>query len=351
MSTLITIICFVLILSVVVSIHEFGHFLFAKKAGIYVYEFSIGMGPRLFKFKRKNDETDYSIRLLPIGGYVQMAGESVEDDKKIPKEKNMQNKTWLQRFLVVIAGIMFNFLLAIIIFFIVALVNGAPVNKPYVMNVSEGTPAYTVGLRDGDLITGINGTKINNSDRLLIEMQVSMGETITLDVKEANGNTKTIKMTPEKIVDEKGNESYKYGFSLRNDVEKGLFASIKYAFTHFFGLIGQMLLTIWYLIIGKLSISNLSGPVGIFSVVDASAKAGFINVIYLTGYLSLNVGFMNLLPIPALDGGRLLFLIIEKIKRKPVDPKVENIIHNVGFGLLMLLVLVVSYNDIIRIFK
>ena len=113
MSLLITIIAFIFILGVTVTIHEFGHFLFAKKAGIYVYEFSIGMGPRLFKFNRKNDETDYSIRLFPIGGYVQMAGEDIEVDKNIPKDKLLQSKTWLQRFLTMVAGVMFNFLLAI----------------------------------------------------------------------------------------------------------------------------------------------------------------------------------------------------------------------------------------------
>lgn len=347
---ILTIIYFALILSVVVSIHEFGHFLFAKKAGIYVYEFSIGMGPRLFKFHRKNDETEYSIRLLPIGGYVQMAGESVEEDKNIPKEKNMQQKTWIQRFMVVIAGILFNFILALIIFFIVGLMNGAPKNDPYVTNIVEGTPAYTAGLRDDDLITSINGIKINDSDRLLLEMQVSIGKQIELITRDVTGKEKKVTIIPEKI--EEGEEvSYKYGFSLKNEIEKGLIASIKYSFERFFGLISQMLVTIWYLIIGKLSISNLSGPIGIFTVVEQSAQAGFINLIYLTGYLSLNVGFMNLLPIPALDGGRLLFLIIEKIKRKPVSPKVENIIHNVGFTLLMLLIICVSFNDVLRLFK
>lgn len=350
MSTILSIVYFVLLLSVVVSIHEFGHFLFAKKAGIYVYEFSIGMGPKLFKFNRKNDETNYVIRLLPIGGFVQMAGELLEEDEKIPKEKNMQSKTWFQRFSVVVAGILFNFILAIVIFFIVALIHGAPVNKPYLTNVIEG-PAHTVGLRDGDLITSINGVKIKTQDRLLIEMQVHLGKPLTLGIKDTNGNNKTVTVTPEKQIDENEKVSYKYGFSLRNDVKSGFFEAIKYAFTKFFSLIGQMLLTIWYLITGKISLSSLSGPVGIFSVVDQSAKEGFINVIYLTGYISLNVGFMNLLPIPALDGGRLLFLIIEKIIRKPVDPKIENTIHNVGFALLMLLIIFVSYGDILRVFK
>lgn len=343
-----TIIYFLLILGIVVTIHEFGHFLFAKKAGVYVYEFSIGMGPKLFNFKRKNDETNYVVRLLPIGGYVQMAGEEVEADKNIPKEKNMQSKSWLQRFLIVVAGILFNFILACLIFFIIGLVNGAPVNKPYVTNVTEGTPAYSAGLRDDDLITSINGVKIRNTDRLLIEMQVNLGETINLEVRNSNNEIKKVSITPEKV-EEDGKESYKYGLSLKNEVKKGFFESIKYAFTHFVSLVGQMFITIWYLIIGKLSLSNLSGPIGIFNVVDQSAKAGFINIIYLTGYISLNVGFMNLLPIPALDGGRLLFLIIEKIIRKPVNPKVENTIHNVGFILLLLLVVFVSYGDIVRL--
>lgn len=343
-----TIIYFLLILGIVVTIHEFGHFLFAKKAGVYVYEFSIGMGPKLFNFKRKNDETNYVVRLLPIGGYVQMAGEEVEADKNIPKEKNMQSKSWIQRFLIVIAGILFNFILALVIFFIIGLVNGAPVNKPYVTNMIEGTPAYNAGLRDDDLITSINGVKIRNTDRLLIEMQVNLGKTINLEVKGTDNVIKKVSITPEKI-EQDGKESYKYGLSLKNDVKKGFFESIKYAFMHFVSLIGQMFITIWYLITGKLSLSNLSGPIGIFNVVDQSAKAGFINIIYLTGYISLNVGFMNLLPIPALDGGRLLFLIIEKIIRKPVNPKVENTIHNVGFILLLLLVVFVSYGDIVRL--
>lgn len=343
-----SIIYFLLILGIVVTIHEFGHFLFAKKAGVYVYEFSIGMGPKLFNFKRKNDETNYVIRLLPIGGYVQMSGEEIEEDKNIPKEKNVQSKSWLQRFLIVVAGILFNFILAIVIFFIIGLVNGNPINKPYVTNITEGTPAYNAGLRDDDLITSINGVKIRNTDRLLIEMQVNLGKTINLEVRNTNNEIKKVSIIPEKI-EQDGKESYKYGMSLKNDVKKGFFESIKYAFTHFVSLIGQMFITIWYLITGKLSLSNLSGPIGIFNVVDQSAKAGFINIIYLIGYISLNVGFMNLLPIPALDGGRLLFLIIEKIIRKPVNPKVENTIHNVGFILLLLLVVFVSYGDIVRL--
>src|SRR5574344_621104 len=131
------IIYFVLILGVTIFIHEFVHFLLAKKAGIYCYEFSLGMGPRLFKFNRKNDETEYSLRLFPIGGYVSMAGESVEEDEKIDKNKRIQSKTWLQKFSTIIAGIVFNFILSIIIFFTIGLIYGAQTNVPYVGEILE----------------------------------------------------------------------------------------------------------------------------------------------------------------------------------------------------------------------
>ena len=126
--------------------------------------------------------------------------------------------------------------------------------------------------------------------------------------------------------------------------------AVQYGFTKMFSLIHQMILIIWYLLIGKLSLSSLAGPVGIYSVVDQTAKAGFLNLVYLVGFLSLNVGFINLLPFPAFDGGRILFLIIEKIKGSPVSPKTENIIHSIGFILIMLLLLYVTFNDIIRLF-
>ena len=152
-----TLIYMILMLGIIVFIHEFGHFIFAKKAGIYVYEFSLGMGPRIFKFKRKNDETEYSIRLFPIGGYVQMAGEELEDDKDIPEDKKMQSKTWMQRFLTVIAGIMFNFILAIVLLFVVGLTVGAPTNKPYITQVDEGINSSLI--KENDKILAVNGKK------------------------------------------------------------------------------------------------------------------------------------------------------------------------------------------------
>lgn len=342
-----TLIYMILILGIIVFIHEFGHFLFAKKAGIYVYEFSLGMGPRIFKFNRKNDETEYSLRLFPIGGFVRMAGEEVELDEQIPEDKRMQSKTWIQRFLTIIAGIMFNFILAIVVFFIVGLLNGASQNKPYINAVYDGVNSDLVNV--GDRIVGINGKKVVFTDVFVLEVQLNNGKPLNLTILDESGNEKDVILNPIEV-SENGETSYKYGIGLGDTVSKGLFASIKYAFVKFISLIVQMILVIVNLCIGKLGLSSLSGPVGIFNVVGESAKAGFVDLIYLLGFISLNVGFMNLLPIPALDGGRILFLIIEKIKGSKVDVKVENTIHTIGFALLMLLMLVITFNDIIKLF-
>ena len=342
-----TLIYMILMLGIIVFIHEFGHFIFAKKAGIYVYEFSLGMGPRIFKFKRKNDETEYSIRLFPIGGYVQMAGEELEDDKDIPEDKKMQSKTWMQRFLTVIAGIMFNFILAIVLLFVVGLIAGAPSNKPYITQVDEGINSSLIKVNDK--ILAVNGKKVVFTDTMLLRIHVSNGKPLKLKLEE-DGKVKEVTLNPIEV-NEDGKTVYKYGIGIGSDVKKGILPAIKYAFTKFASLIAQMTMVIGYLFTGKLGISSLSGPVGIFNVVGESAKAGFVELIYLTAFISLNVGFMNVLPIPALDGGRILFLIIEKIKGSKVDIKVENTIHAVGFALLMILMVVVTLKDILGIIK
>lgn len=335
-----TIIYFILVLSVTIFIHELGHFLFAKKAGIYVYEFCIGMGPRIFKWKRKNDETEYGIRLFPIGGFCSMAGESVEIDEKVPADRRLQSKTWLQRLLTVAGGVMFNFILAFIILFIVGLIQGAPNRTPIVKSVIDNSPANIAGLKEDMIITKINGVKVNDVDRLLIEYQVNYGKDLIIETKDGQ----KITIVPTQNAD----DTYSYGFGLDDSIDKGFIAAISFAFTKFGSLISQMFIIIGYLFTGKLSLGSLSGPIGIFNIVGESAKAGFVSVIYLIGYLSINVGFINLLPIPAFDGGRILFLIIEKIRRKPVSAKVENTIHSIGFVLLMILMIVITYNDIIR---
>ena len=345
-----TIIYFILILGGIVFFHELGHFLFAKKAGVYIYEFSIGMGPQLFKWKSKKDETMYSIRLLPIGGFVQMAGEEIDPDENIPKEKRMQSKTWLQRFSIMIAGIFFNFVLAIVLLFVVGLINGTPQKETYIGVIDKNSSAYNAGLRENFEILQVNGKKASTKDILSLELIANVKKEVEIKYKDENGNVEIAKFKAD-TVDENGTTNYKYGFSLINQKQRGFFSSIKYAFTKTIELIEYMFFVIWYLITGKISLTNLSGPIGIFTMVGETAKEGLINLVYLMAIIIVNVGFINFLPLPAFDGGRILFLIIEKIKGSPVNPKIENIIHTVGLGLLMLLMVFITYNDILRIFR
>lgn len=345
-----TLIYFILVLGITVFIHELGHFIFAKRAGVYVYEFSLGMGPKLYSWHRKNDETMYAIRLFPIGGYVSMAGESVEYDDTIPKEKHLQEKTWMQRFLTIIAGVAFNFLFAIFLLFLVALIEGSPSSATYIDSIDSTYPASKTSLESGDEILALNQKKASSSDLLLLYLQVENGKKITFTVKHKNGDVEDIVLTPTKVK-ENGQTAYKYGFSLKNEIRKGFVPAITYAFHKFFSLINQMFHIIIYLCTGTLGIGNLSGPVGIFTIVGASAKAGFLSILFLIAYLCINVGFINLLPIPAFDGGRILFMIIEKIRGKKVEERVENMIHGIGMVFLMALMLFITYQDIIRLFS
>ena len=436
-----TIIYFILILGIVVLVHETGHFIFAKRAGVYVYEFSIGMGPRLFKWKRKKkikdkngkikyveDETEYSIRLLPIGGFVQMAGEEVEVDENIPEDQRLQSKPWFSRFMVMVAGVMMNFILAIVLLFIVGMTSTLSLNSVYV----DGS--IIAGLDDGDKIVSVDGNFVNNYDKLALEMTVPGSKDFTITVKKKDGTKENIDIHPiavgeknlihgkdygftitekeegvisilessidglkegDKIVSindleihdylvllkelEKIGEDefllkvensegdiedlsitakeleddtlrgYTYGFYITGEEASGFFASIRYAFGKFFSMIEQMFFTVLYLFTGKLGLDMLSVPVGIYNVVGEAGKAGIMSLVSLLAMLSVNVVFINILPLPAFDGGHALFLIIEKIKGSPVSPKVENIIHNIGFILLMILMVYITFNDILRI--
>ena len=345
-----TIIYFILVLGITVLIHELGHFLFAKRAGVYVYEFSIGMGPRIFKWSRKGDETEYSIRLLPIGGFVSMAGEDLEVDDKIPKFKQLCNKKWSDRFLTISAGVLFNFLLAIVLLFVVGLINGNPIKETTIRNIDSNYPVSSTNIQSGDKIIKINDKNISSYEELVLELTINNGKSINVTVEHSNKTKETIKVKPlKKVVD--GSKVYKYGFNLDNTKKYGIIEALKYSVEKTGRLVNQMCLIIKYLVTGRLKLNSLSGPVGIYKIVDDAKESGLLNIVYLIAYLCINVGFINFIPLPAFDGGRLLFLIIEKIKGSKVNPKVENTIHTIGFVLLMILMILITYNDIIRIFK
>lgn len=343
-----TLIYFIVILGLTVFIHELGHFIFAKRNGVYCYEFSLGMGPKIYSFKRKNDETVYTLRLFPIGGYVQMAGEEIETDKNIPSNKRMQSKTGWQRFKIIVAGALNNFILGIVILFLMSLLFGSYDTRPYVGEVDKDYNAYKLNIRQGDLITKINNKTVKTIDDVLLQFElIKDGSPVKFTIKKENGDTKEITVKPTK---DKEDNTYIYGFSLASSKNHGFKNAINYTITEFKSIYRSMYVVITNLITGKLGINSLSGPVGIYKAIGQEAKAGFDNVMFLAAFISINVGFVNLLPFPALDGGRILFLIIEKIRKKQVDPKIENTINMIGFGLLMVLIVIITIKDVIKLF-
>jgi len=351
MGTILNIILFVFILGILVFIHELGHFLTAKKSGVFIHEFSIGMGPLIKTIKGK-DGINYSIRALPIGGYVQMAGEIYEDDdtNSIPKEKFMCNRPWYQRLIILVAGVFNNFLLAIVLLFVIALIWGAPSLKPEISGVTEGKPIANAGIVAGDVITEVNGSKVKTWDKAqLLLLLKSKDDIYKITVKHENGSTNTYEVSPEVEKDEEGNETRTFGIEIHNKITKGFVPALKYAFQKFGSTLDQMCLTLANLFTGGLSINNLSGPVGIYTVVGETREAGVSSVMFLIAYLSINLGIMNILPIPALDGGHVLFLLIELITRKKVNQKVEAITTTIFFVLLLLLMLYITIHDIITL--
>ena len=347
---LLSLLYFILILGAIVLVHEFGHFIFSKLFGVYVYEFSIGMGPKILHWKKKGGETEYCIRAIPIGGFVSLAGEDADDNSKIDKKRKLYSKPVWQRLIIMIAGATFNFLFAFVILFVSALIYGSISTKPIVANVSEGYPAYDAGIKEGDTIVSINKQKVSSWNEVKLYIQTSEGKELNIVLKDKTGTKREVKVIPIEVKDDEGNISYAVGIGLDNTVRRGLWTSLKHATQTTCSLYKLMLTTLKQLITGKFSVSDLSGPVGIYSVVDSQSKQGLESILYLIAYLSMNVGVINLIPFPAFDGGRVLFLIIEKIRRKPIKAKTEGMINSIGFILLMLLMVFVTINDVIKLF-
>ncbi len=345
----ITLILLIFILGLIILVHEFGHFITAKKAGVHIYEFSIGMGP-LVKSHKGRDGINYNLRALPIGGFVSMAGEVYEDDdtKTIKKEDFMCNKKWWQRVIILAAGVINNFILAILILFLMALIWGANSLEPRVGTILASSGAATGGLQADDLILSINGHNVSTWDQTQIVLYLKNESNIYEFEVERDGEVITLELEPDVTKTESGEEQKTFGFGIKQTEERGLWASLKYAFARFWSLISTMWLTVINLFTGKISLSSLSGPVGIYQVVGQSLSMGAAQIVYLVAFLSINVGLINILPIPAFDGGRILFLIIEKIKGSPINAKFENACHMVFFFLIILLMIYITVFDIIR---
>ncbi|NLN14678.1 MAG: RIP metalloprotease RseP [Tissierellia bacterium] len=317
----------------VILLHELGHFSIAKLVGIKVNEFSIGMGPKLFQTRK--GETQYSLRLLPIGGYVRMEGE--EEDSNDPRAFN--NASTLARIAVVAAGAIMNFILAFVVFSIVSFNLGEPTTT--IGEILPDSPAQHGGLMEGDRIIAINQTETKSWDELSNAIANSDGNELDIRIIR-DGKEENLYIKPSL-------QEGRLMIGIVPKYEKSLLAGIRGGFESTITFIGLMFDFVKMLFTGQVTIEHLSGPVGVINEIGQAAKMGFLNLLLLLGFISVNLGFFNLLPIPALDGSRLVFLFIELIRGKPVNPEKENFVHFVGLIFLLGLMLVVTYKDLLRI--
>lgn len=416
-----TVIAFIVIFGALVFFHELGHLIFAKRAGILCREFAIGFGPKVFSHKK--GETTYTLRLLPIGGFVRMAGEDPEmveikpgyrigllfdsqqqvtkiimdhkekypncriveveqadiekdlfikgypedDDENLqtfsihpeaaiiengvqtqiaPLDRQFSSKTLAQRTMAIFAGPMMNFILAFVVFIIIALLQGVPTNDPKLGEITADGAAKAAGLKQGDIVQSINGSEISNWSDVVEIIRQSPNKELNFSI-ERNGKDLEIPVTPvEKKIDGK-----KTGIiGVYSPVEKSPIQAVSSGFKETYFWTKQIFVMLGKLVTGQFSINMLSGPVGIYVSTDTVAKSGIYYLMKWGAILSINLGIMNLLPIPALDGGRLMFFAVEALRGKPIDKQKEGMVHFIGFALLMLLMLVVTWNDIQRFF-
>lgn len=420
-----TLLSFILVFGIIVIVHEFGHFYFAKKAGILVREFSIGMGPKLFQTHK--NETSYTIRVLPLGGYVLMAGYEDEEDIRLgmsalltldeqnrvteinlsddniqvdgvpvdvldydfehelylkgsiagnmedvmtyevnedavivqedgtihqiaPAHRQIQNASLLNRVLTNFGGPLNNFLLAIVAFIIFAfLQGGVPSAEPILGEIQEESPAAVAGLEKGDQILTIEENVIKTWNEMVLTVQEHPEEALTFEVKKSDGQVVEQEITPALHQTEDGTEYGLIGVEVSmNDSFKDI---IVFGFTETWAYMKVIVISISMLVTGRLSLDNLGGPIAIFSMTsEVTRMAGILGIINFIGFLSVNLGLMNLLPIPGLDGGKLLLNIVEGIRGKPISEEKQTIITLVGVVLLILLMLFVTWNDIQRYF-
>lgn len=350
-----SILSFIIVLGVLIFFHEFGHFLVARLFGVGVEKFSLGFGPRLIG--KKVGITDYRISAIPLGGYVKMVGE--EPDAEIDPEDipfSFTHKHVAKRMLIVAAGPVFNILLAVIIFFGIFFTSGTFVLKPSVGSVKQGSPAFAAGLEKGDLITAINESAINSWDEMAEIINASKGQKIKMAVRRGE-STQKFSLAPEQVTTKNifGEDVQRYiiGITASGETyskELNLFQAFSESMIQTYRVTELMVVIIAKLITGDISTDTLGGPIMIAQMAGDSAKAGIGSLISFIALISVNLAIINLLPIPVLDGGHLLFFSIEAVKGRPVSIKVREIAQQIGLFLLILLMILVFYNDISRIF-
>ena len=418
------VIAFLFVFSIIVIIHEFGHYYFAKKAGILVREFAIGMGPKIFQVRK--GETVYTLRLLPIGGYVRMAGHdedeqeikpgmmiSIELDKEnvvqkinfdehliiensvpfqieeadlhrtmtlsgyfvnseekvnlmvskqatiiesdgtevvvAPIERQFNSASLWNRIKTNAAGPMNNFILSIIIFIIVGFMQGGvPSNDPVIGQVSDQSAAHEAGLQTSDKIISIDGVDIHSWDEMTSIVRSSADKTLSMTIQR-NGDTKNVSITPKSVEGQNGSKIGQLGVT--RTLDNSIFSILGYGFSQTISVIVLVLSALGSIFTKGFNLNQLGGPVAIYSLTSQVAKNGFIDLLSFMGMISANLGVMNLLPIPALDGGKLVLNFIEGIRKKPLDPEKEGYLTIAGAIFLFALMLLVTWNDIMKLFN
>jgi len=344
---LITIVAFIFVFSVLVFFHEFGHFISAKISGVKVYRFAFGMGPKIFGFTK--NETEYLVCLIPIGGYVKMAGEIGQEDAdtttEVPEDQRFDKKSLGIRALIVALGPFMNIFISVVLFSLIFLVEGIPVVTNSIASVIEGGPADQAGFLPGDKIIAINSAKINDQQEIaeIISKNVDKTLKITVDRK---GENIDLYVVP------KYEEDYQKGMiGIEFEVTKGkinIFSAFREGLFTTGKVIGLIFSSTTEMISGKVPL-EIAGPLGIAQMTGEVAKLGFLNLLSFTAILSIFIGLFNLLPIPALDGGHILLLVIEKLRGKSLEAERINLIYLIGISIIMFIFIFATYKDISRI--
>jgi len=345
MGTVLTVIFYavimILVFGVLIFIHEFGHFFTARRCGVAIKEFAVGMGPTLFSWKSKKYETKYALRLLPIGGFVSMVGEDEESDDK----NAFCNKSVFKRMLIVVAGAVMNLLLGFILMMTLVMLQG-PIGSTVVAEFNENAVSNSQ-LQVGDKIVKVDGVNVHSGNEVLYEIMNQGHEPIDVVVKR-NGEKIKLENVKFNTIKEQGATFGVMDFKVKQEsrsfpnlIKQTFFRSVSTVKMVYDSLIG--------LVSGRFGMDAVSGPIGVAEAVGDAAKSSYMNFIYIVAILTINLGVVNLLPFPALDGGRFVLLIIEGIRKKPLNRNVEGYINFVGIIILFAFMIFVSFKDVIKL--
>jgi regulator of sigma E protease len=350
-----TIISFLVVLGVLIFVHELGHFLLAKLTGVGVEKFSLGFGPKIVS--KKMGMTEYMISAIPLGGYVKMVGEALDaeiDDTLLPL--SFAHKGIIKRSLIVLAGPGFNLLLSVVIFFMFFQISGMPIMEPEVGEVQEGMPAYEGGIRPGDRIVSVDGQPVNRWEEMAAAIKKSQGGALRIEIVR-DEQSRFLNVTPKLISSRNlfGEETQQYVIGI---TASGAFSTKRLnpfqcavqGVSQTWQIAKLTVTAVGKIVSGAISAKTLGGPIMIAQLAGQQAKAGIMNLIFFIALLSVNLAIINLLPIPVLDGGHLLFFLIEAISRRPINVKTREMAQQVGIFVLIVLMIFVFYNDIARVF-